>query len=74
MLIGKIKSIVQFHPKKRLVNIDINGSVAKTYVVSGNINSKYWSRIKVGDMVRNLEWFDENSKIIDADSKPYIVE
>jgi hypothetical protein len=69
MEIGKVKSIIYFQPKKRRVNMEIRGSIAKTFVVDGHTNSKNWAKVVVGDTVGNLEWFDEEMKIIDADSK-----
>jgi len=68
-MIGKVKSIIQFAPKKSRVNIDVNGVVGKTFIVDGNVNSKYWKGVKVGDCLSGLDWFDEEGKIIDADSK-----
>jgi hypothetical protein len=67
-MIGKIKTIIEFAPKKRLIKIEVNGVTAKTFVVDGNSNSKKWKELKVDDCLKGLEWFDEHSKIIDADS------
>jgi hypothetical protein len=67
-MIGTVKTIIGFAKNKQLIKIDVVGSVAKTYVVEGNSNSKKWRDIKVGDCLNGLLWFDEESKIIDADS------
>lgn len=45
-----------------------NGVVAKVYTVKGFKNEANWSSFKIGDSVAGLVWFDENQKIIDADS------
>ena len=68
-MLGKVKTIVQFAVEKRLINFDVDGVSGKTYVVNGNRNSRRWEKIKVGDSVSGLDWFDEEAKIIDADSK-----
>lgn len=67
-MLGKIKSIVQFAPRKRLVNIEVEGVTAKTYIVEGYSNSKRWREVNVGDLLDGLIWDDEEAKIIDADS------
>lgn len=67
-MLGTIKTIIGFAKNKQLIKIEVSGSIAKTYVVEGNINSKKWRDVKVGDCLNGLEWFDEESKIIDADS------
>lgn len=67
-MLGKIKTIIAFAPKKTLLKIDVNGVTAKTFIVEGNNNSKKWKDIKVDDCLVGLEWFDEESKILDADS------
>jgi hypothetical protein len=67
-MLGKVKSIIHFAPKKRLYSIDVNGVKAKTYVVDGYNNSKKWEKVQVGDRLEGLDWADENSGIIDADS------
>ena len=72
-MLGQVKTIVQFHPKKKLINISVNGVTGKTYIVDGHRNYKNWERIKVGDRLGNLEWFDEEMKIIDADSNVSIL-
>jgi hypothetical protein len=68
-MLGKVKTIVQFTAEKRVINFEVNGMNGKTYVVDGNRNSKRREKIKVGDSVSGLDWFDEEAKIIDADSK-----
>ena len=68
-MLGKIKTIVQFAPKKRLMRIEVNGRIAKTYVVDNYGNSKRWEKIKIGDRLEDLQWTDEEAGIIDADSE-----
>lgn len=68
-MIGTIEGIIYYAPKKRRINIEINGRHCRTHIVKSNKNSKQWSRVEVGDKLDNLEWFDKESGIIDADSK-----
>ena len=68
-MLGKVKTIVQFTPVKRFISFDMGGLTGKTYVVDGNRNSVKWKNVKVGDSLTGLDWFDEEAKIIDADSQ-----
>ena len=68
-MLGKVKTIICFNPKKRLINIDVDGLATRTYAVEGNRNYKRWENIKVGDYLTGLEWFDQEARIIDADSQ-----
>ncbi|RJQ34525.1 hypothetical protein C4556_02190 [Candidatus Parcubacteria bacterium] len=68
-MLGKVKSIVIFAPKKRRINIEVNGVIAKTFIVDGYGNSKRWEKVSVGDLLDGLDWAEEESRIIDADSK-----
>lgn len=68
-MLGKVKTIVQFAPKKRLIRIEVNGDIAKTYIVENYGNSKQWEKVQVNDCLEGLVWADEEGKIIDADSK-----
>ncbi len=72
-MLGKVKAIIQFAPKKRCITFEVNGFIAKTYVVENYQNSKKWEKIKVGDKLEGLDWTDEEGKIIDADSSILIL-
>ena len=67
-MLGIVKTIIQFAPNKRRFNIDVEGSLARTFIVESFNNSRRWKEIKVGDILDGLVWDDEDSKIIDADS------
>lgn len=68
-MLGKVKTIINFSPKKKCLVLDVSGVKAKTYVVDGYVNSKRWEKVQVGDKLEGLEWCDEEGKIIDADSQ-----
>lgn len=70
---GKVKTIIQFKPKTRTIRIVVNGVECKTYIDETNGNSKRWTRVGVGDCLLGLRWFDEEKKIIDADSDIEII-
>ena len=72
-MLGKVKTIVQFAPQKRLINLDVDGVMGKTYIVESNRNSKRWEKVKIGDSLSGLDWFDKEAKIIDADSEIIIL-
>jgi len=67
-MIGKITTIVLFKRGVKMINFDINGIKCRTYVDEKNANSKRWEKVKIGDFIDGLDWFDEKGKIIDADS------
>ncbi len=67
-MLGKVKTIVHFAPKKRLMKIEVNGRITKTFIVEGYGNCKRWEKVKIGDCLEGLQWNDEESAIIDADS------
>lgn len=50
-MLGKVKSIIHFAPNKRRINIEVEGVVAKTFVVDTFKNSKNWKDIGVGDII-----------------------
>lgn len=68
-MLGKVKAIIQFKQKTRRINIEVNGLMAKTFIDESNANSKRWEKVKYGDYLTGLEWFDEEGKTIDADSQ-----
>lgn len=70
---GKVKTIVQFKPTTRVVKITVSGVEGKTYIDESNGNSKRWSKVRVGDCLLGLRWFDEGRKILDADSDIEII-
>jgi hypothetical protein len=67
-MIGIVRTIVQFAPNKRRLNIEVEGSLARTFIVEGFKNSGRWKEIKVGDVLDGLAWDNKDEKIIDADS------
>ena len=67
-MIGKITSIVHFAPKKRRINIEVEGKAAKTFIVDTFNNSKNWKEVEVGDILDGLAWDNKETKIINADS------
>lgn len=67
-MIGKITSIIHFAPKKRRINIEVEGKTAKTFIVDTFNNSKNWEEAEVGDILDGLVWDNKEAKIINADS------
>ena len=70
---GKVKTIVQFKRTTRVLKIVVSGVEGKTCVDDANGNSRRWSKVKVGDCLLGLKWFDEDRKIVDADSDIEII-
>jgi hypothetical protein len=72
-MLGKVKSIVQFKKGICVLNLDVNGHKAKTYIDNKNANSGRWKGIVCGDYLMGLEWYDEDGGVIDGDSPVVIV-